>query len=266
MSAKKRQSRFKQNVDVYANWSVLTEELEQLPKPTLRRDAEGEVDQTGWIFRGHKSHLFRLQPSIEREYPYFNWPEVEHKILREFQSKAPMHMNPTQLPRTHEEKLSWLAIMQHYGAPTRLLDFTYSPYVALYFALRNRRKNEASHAELWGIDGVALQRQAAKTSRAADTKIRVEQGTPAKGRRVSFRPQDLESPLQATQKDDAFSNRLVSDALNPCGVRRTHFNQYGLVALALPPVQSPRLSCQQGVFLFNLTEPRHGILKPPLSS
>jgi hypothetical protein len=47
---------------------------------------------------------------------------------------------------------------------------------------------------------------------------------------------------------------LITHALNPCGARREHFNHNGFVAVALPPVHNPRLSSQQGMFLFNGAE------------
>ncbi len=43
----------------------------------------------------------------------------------------------------------WLVLMQHYGAPTRLIDFTMSPTVALYFAFRNIHKNGGA---LWVLN------------------------------------------------------------------------------------------------------------------
>ena len=42
--------------------------------------------------------------------------------------------------------------MQHYGAPTRLLDFTYSIYVAAYFALEKATNVAVDHAAIWSID------------------------------------------------------------------------------------------------------------------
>jgi hypothetical protein len=177
----------------------------------------------------------------------------EYKILREFQSKARMHMDPSHIPQT-EYKLGWLSIIQHYGAPTRLLDFTYSPYVALYFALRNRQPNESPYAEVWAIDAATLRVQAAKTSREADEQIRAHKGNLIKLGKMSLRPEDAVSPLQAAREEDALWEALIREALDPCGTRREHFNRNGFVAVALPPVQNPRLSSQQGVFLFNGAE------------
>ncbi len=277
-NAKKKESRFKKNVKVCTNWATITREFDQLPKPTSRRDEEGEEYQQGWIFRGHKRETYRLEPSIERAYSYLGWAEAEYQILREFKSKARMHIDPTQIPQV-EDKLGWLAIMQHYGAPTRLLDFTYSPYVALYFAVRNRRNEQGSCAEVWGIDGAALWGQAAKTGREADKKVRERHGSSIEGHRaltrtenvasttsgrtrtrsgwrdsVALKLESLASSLQLAQQEDKFLDTLVGHALDPCGVCRTHFDQNGFVSVALPTVQNPRLSSQQGVFLFSGAE------------
>lgn len=72
--------------------------------------------------------------------------ENEKTMLLDFQRGAHNHHKDTP-PIDH--KVDWLAMMQHYGAPTRFLDWTRSPYVALYFAL-----NEASDGPsvLWAID------------------------------------------------------------------------------------------------------------------
>jgi FRG domain-containing protein len=55
-----------------------------------------------------------------------------------------------------ESKLAWLAVMQHYGVPTRLLDFTESPYVALYFALEAYQPHLKKDFAVFALDYTAI--------------------------------------------------------------------------------------------------------------
>lgn len=72
-------------------------------------------------------------------------------MLERFKSNA--HIYLSHLP-DFSDNLSWIALMQHHGAPTRLLDFTFSPYVALYFALESGSEDAA----LYCIDHLQMKR------------------------------------------------------------------------------------------------------------
>lgn len=92
-----------------------------------------------WVFRGHSSCTYRIEPSLARFFRFHQGNiKAESHDLREsdsivkFRKSAHLHLH--HLPED-SDLLSWLAVMQHFGAPTRLLDFTFSPYVALFFAL-----------------------------------------------------------------------------------------------------------------------------------
>src|SRR6266487_3529676 len=95
-----------------------------------------------FAFRGQPNAASDLKPSLARIMPAGTTParavEIESHLLAEFRAQAHLHVAPTDLPDLRDT-LAWLTLMQHHGAPTRLLDWTKSPYVAAYFAVATER-------------------------------------------------------------------------------------------------------------------------------
>jgi hypothetical protein len=96
-----------------------------------------------YSFRGQAEKKWGLETSIERAAKQFIAPagtiwEQEKRILYEFKSRAHYLI---QSPPDEGDSLEWLALLQHYGGVTRLLDFTRSFYIASFFCngKRNRR-------------------------------------------------------------------------------------------------------------------------------
>lgn len=116
----------------------------------------------GWIWRGHSSFEWHLETRLAREFaglPSFEDSAVSHdyvglenKIIGSFKERARRSLEP---PPDDLDLLSWLALMQHYGAPTRLLDWTSSPFVALWFAYAAK---ETGPAALWGLNAYLSRR------------------------------------------------------------------------------------------------------------
>ena len=103
-------------------------------------------------FRGQAVSSWGLVPSLPRMIPeYFQNYQIsalELESIRSLQKRAHLLINPLVLP-PEDRIVDWLTIMQHYNAPTRLLDWTYSPYVALYFAVQDRLTDEGA---VWFFD------------------------------------------------------------------------------------------------------------------
>jgi hypothetical protein len=134
----------------------------------------------------------------------------ESAILREFQRRAHHFVDPPGF----QDRLEWLALLQHYGSPTRLLDFTHSFYAAVFFAL----DNAVSDAAVWAINRRMVDRVVSE---------RVQ-------RDVSRLPtQDL--------------NRAYIRLCNEAGLQEMTSR---LVVAVEPERMNERLAAQQGLFLF----------------
>lgn len=117
----------------------------------------------GWIWRGHGSFDWHLKTRLTRDFeqlPPFEDPAVSHnyiglenRIIGFFKERARRSLEP---PPDDLDLLSWLAVMQHYGAPTRLLDWTTSPFVALWFAYAG---TEQGPGALWGLSAYLTRRE-----------------------------------------------------------------------------------------------------------
>lgn len=105
---------------------------------------------------------YGFKPSLERTaelygFPGHQLPRRERALIEKFQEAAHLHF-PAQLLPMDENWLGWMSLIQHYGGPTRLLDFTKSFYCAVFFALE--RTNQ--QAAVWAVDYSTLEHRAAE--------------------------------------------------------------------------------------------------------
>jgi hypothetical protein len=114
-----------------------------------------------WIFRGVENEAYDLTPKTGRPGTWKKWPsgdpgifdpEVEIAAINYFARQARPHEKIE--PKSF---LEWLALAQHHGMPTRLLDWSESVFVAAYFALKAGgfvlvdRKWERRDAAIYGM-------------------------------------------------------------------------------------------------------------------
>src|SRR5438128_6635663 len=110
-----------------------------------------------WAFRGQRDASAPLFSVLSRYFMAFAvdpraWAGQEKRILRIFKRKAIHFLD---IVPDRDDDFEWLALMQDHGAPTRLLDFTWSPYVAAFFALHNTTREGV----IWACNPVEIKKK-----------------------------------------------------------------------------------------------------------
>ena len=126
----------------FQNWSDLRNEL---------------INKKDWIYRGVSDSKFSLKTSLERYFEDYSNLEkkdivqYEKDMISFFERSIHLYVNNTET--IVKSKYQKICFLQHYGAPTRLIDFTFSPFIACFFALKDMiTKNGTEESAIYAFD------------------------------------------------------------------------------------------------------------------
>jgi len=137
--------------------------LEQLVACIKRvLESGGGVSKVAW--RGHADRDWTLVSTLDRdlrgldpEMPYETRLAYERELLKQFRNAALTYASESEKPHLQSD---WeaMAVARHAGLATRLLDWTFSPWAALWFASHDRTLRE-SDGLLWWFDTRAFNKE-----------------------------------------------------------------------------------------------------------
>lgn len=137
--------------------SAFSKQIENLLKKT-KSGSPSAPSAANW-YRGHSCSLnYTLQPYLYRHKTVADPKELmklEGAMMREFKRQGLLHSFQAASDEP-ADRMQLLFYMQHHGVPTRLLDWSSNPFIALYFALSDARRDSFGQcteaAAVWVLD------------------------------------------------------------------------------------------------------------------
>lgn len=116
--------------------------------------ADGRFRKGEYLFRGQGRDGWKLSTSFDRWYSgdRANKDMIAEQLLQEFANECELEDMPDSL---RNDKIAMLGLGQHHGLPTRLLDWSESPFVAAFFAFNGHVRqglNFEKYVAVWVLD------------------------------------------------------------------------------------------------------------------
>ena len=169
-----------------------------------------------FAFRGLSDADYELVPTLRRLGG--DYIALEKHLLRNFRKYALRHVVE------RDSFWNWLTVAQHYGLPTRMLDWTFSPFIALHFTLANVEKFDLDGV-VWAINYMELHEMLPEP---------LKEVLKSEGSDV-FTVEMLGSTIASLREMDAMSDTKFALFLEPPSMDDRIVNQAALFSVASDP-------------------------------